>query len=378
MELAAAQGADHLAVEVDKRLTSLETLTSKVSWRQRPAFLRDLDALRELIADRMASLDHAAGLDRMWRFMAIAPNVAARVRDKHGQLDVLFLRAAEDLAGLVGQASCVDSAAPLLVAVEKNPRGWRDWLPVVLRTAPDGLAASTLRSITGRQMPEQVALVRRLADAAGDVDAYRASFVDDTLRDPANAAEVANRLLAAGRVTEAGEVLEAAGAKNEGRWRAGKTQTKLSFAWETSCIDYLERSGQTEAAQAARWASFEATLSVERAKAFIQRLADFDDVEAENRAFALAAQHQDFQRGLAFLMEWPAVAEAGRMIEARPADISVTSEQAELWAPKLRRTKPQAAYLVLRKAAADAFRQREFATCDRLTMEAEAIVMPDT
>ena len=126
-----------------------------------------------------------------------------------------------------------------------------------------------------------------------------------------------------------------------------------------------------------RWASFEATLSVERAKAFTRRLADFEDVEAENRAFAIAAGHKDFQRGLAFLMEWPAVAEAGRMIEARPDDIQVTLDQVELWAPKLRQTKPRAAYLLLRKATADAFRRREFTICDRLTHEADAIILPE-
>ena len=116
---------------------------------------------------------------------------------------------------------------------------------------------------------------------------------------------------------------------------------------------------------------------MERAKAFISRLADFADVEAESRAFEIAAQHKDFQRGLTFLMDWPAVAEAGRMIEARPDDINVTAEQTDFWAPRLRRTKPRAAHLLLRKAAADAFRRREFATCDRLTEEAEAIVLPD-
>jgi hypothetical protein len=50
MELAAEQGADHLLTEIDKRLGSLETSRSKVSWRQRPTFLRDLDGLRILIA----------------------------------------------------------------------------------------------------------------------------------------------------------------------------------------------------------------------------------------------------------------------------------------------------------------------------------------
>jgi hypothetical protein len=377
MELAATQGVEHLAAEVDKRLTSLETQTSKVSWRQRPTFLRDLDALRLLIAERMAGLDRSAALDRMWRFINVARQVGARVRDKHGELDDLFSRAAEDLGTLVRGVGDANASSALVDAIGHNPRGWRAWLPVVLRDSPPGLAAAALRSIAGLHMLEQLTLVRQLADAAGDVDAYAATYLDDAIRDPSNAAEVANRLLAAGRIAEAGSVLEAAGDRADGRPRQGKGQAALNFDWETSCIEFLERSGQTEAAQAARWASFEVTLSVERAKAFTKRLADFEDVEAENRAFAVASAHKDFQRGLAFLMGWPAIAEAGRMIEARPDDIRVTLDQVEAWAPKLRRTKPQAAYLLLRKAAADAFRRRDFATSDRLTEEAETIDLPD-
>jgi hypothetical protein len=377
MELAATQGVEHLAAEVDKRLTSLETLKSKVSWRQRPIFLRDLDALRRLIAERMASLDASAALERMWRLMNIARGVAARVRDKHGEVDALFSRAAEDLGGLIRAAGGVKTSDALMEAIEQNPQGWRLWLPIVLQGAPEGLAAATLRSMADPNMPEWTTLVRRLADAAGDVDAYRGTFLYDSIRDPSNAAEVADRLLAAGRIAEAGAVLEAARAKADGRWGSGKDQAASNFDWETSFIDYLDRSGQAEAAQAARWASFEVTLSVERARAFTRRLADFEDVEAEARAFEIAAKHADFQRGLSFLMAWPAVAEAGRMIEARPDDIRVTLDQAELWAPKLRRIKPRAAYLVLRKAAADAFRRREFAICDRLTQEAETITFPE-
>ena len=173
MELAASQGVEHLAPEVDKRLTSLETLTSKVSWRQRPTFLRDLDALRRLIAERMASLDQAAALERMWRFMSIARPVAARVRDKHGELDVLFARAAADLGGLIRDVDDARTSDVLMDAIGDNPRGWRMWLPVVLQGAPEGLAAATLRSMAGLHMAEQLVLVRQLADAAGDVDAMR-------------------------------------------------------------------------------------------------------------------------------------------------------------------------------------------------------------
>ena len=376
MELAAAQGLEPLATEVDKRLTSLETLRSKVSWRQRPAFLRDLDALRQLIAMRMASLDQGAALPRMWRFMNVARPAGARLRDKHGELDALFGRAAADLGRLVSTRGGIDASQALYDAIAHDPRGWRTWLPIVLQDAPQGLAAATLTLITGQHMLGQIGFVRQLADAAGDVDAYRATYLDDSIRAPANAAEVANRLMAAGRIAEAGEVLEAVEAKmKEGR--AGRGSVDYDYAWETSSIEYLDLSGHAEAAQAARWASFEATLSVERAKAFTTRLTDFEDVEAETRAFEIASQHRDFQKGLSFLMDWPAVGEAGRMIEARPADIRATVEQADLWAPKLRRTHPRAAYILLRKVAAEAFARREFKTADRLSQEAESIQLPE-
>jgi hypothetical protein len=102
-------------------------------------------------------------------------------------------------------------------------------------------------------------------------------------------------------------------------------------------------------------------------------LPDFDDVEAEHRGFELAAKSRDFERGLRFLMEWPALLEASRMIEARSEDVDVAAETAELWAGKLRRRYPKAAHLLLRRAAAIAFRRRDFKTCERLTAEADTI-----
>ena len=96
-------------------------------------------------------------------------------------------------------------------------------------------------------------------------------------------------------------------------------------------------------------------------------------MEAEERAFAYAAKHLDFQRGLQFLMEWPALLEAAQMIEARPAEVQVSADLAEAWAAKLRARHPKAAHLLLRKAAAAAFHRREFSACDRLTAEADEI-----
>ena len=80
-------------------------------------------------------------------------------------------------------------------AIGRNPRGVADLV--------DGRAARRAGGVGDRhaQIAGQASLARA-ADAcrllADDVDAYAATHLDDTIREPANAAGVANRLLAAG------------------------------------------------------------------------------------------------------------------------------------------------------------------------------------
>jgi hypothetical protein len=378
MELAAEHGADHLAAEIDRRLGSLQTSRGKISWRQRPSFVRDLDALRVLIAERLAALDRAGAQERLWALLDLAGRVNARTRDRDGELATVFARAADDVGGLLQDLSPEDAASRLADALARNPMSWTSWLPYLLADAPSALAAGTLRQLSerGGATPGWMPLIRQLADAAGEVDAYRASFTPQALASPPVAAEVAQRLLAAGRVTEAGAVLEAAAPQvRRGISRLTGTAPETDYAWEGVWIDYLERSGDAAGAQAARWASFERTLSVERAQAFTSRLPDFDDVEAEHRAFAFAAAHRDADAGLAFLMAWPALPEAAQMITARANELDVAADQAELWAAKLRGRYPAAAHALLRNAAATAVRRRDLKTANRLTEEADTIAL---
>jgi hypothetical protein len=365
MELAAEQGAEHLALELDKRLNTLDASRSKVSWRKRPTFVADLEVLRVLIAQRLAGLDPAAALGRMWAFMDLARRLGTRVRDRDGELAAVFDRAAADIGGLIARPQNAGAAGALVEAISRNPAAWAEWLPTVLARAPRPIVEPLLRKVRERQggSPGWAGILRQVADAAGDVDAFLATFTAQAIRTPAVAAEAARRLLAAGRVEEAGRVLYA----------AGRQAAEPDFDWESALIDYLEAAGEAEAAQQARWASFERTLSAERARAFTRRLPDFEDVEAENRAFDHAARHPDTQRGLQFLMEWPALPEAATMIEARADELRVSDAQAELWAARLRARQPRAAHTLLRKAAAAAFRRRDFAACDRLTQEADTI-----
>jgi hypothetical protein len=378
MELAAEQGADHLAPEIDKRLASLETSRGKIAWRQRPAFIRDLDGLRGLIVERLAELDRAAALQRLWAFMGVARRIGGRMRDRDGSLAAVFDRAAQDLGGLLASVGGARAADGLADAIVQSPTAWAAWLPALLAAAPPELAGATLQRMRDRRGagPGWAVLIRDLADAAGDPAAYQATFTHQELLDPSVAAEVAQRMLAADRIAEAAALLEASRPKQgaDGLWSLGRRRAaETDFDWETAWIEVLERSGQADAAQAARWASFERTLSATRAREFTRRLADFEDVEAESRAFAYAAAHADGSRALQFLMDWPAFAEAAQLIQARPDDVGVSDQDAEAWAARLRGRQPAAAHALLRKAAAVAFRRRDFATCDRLTAEADAI-----
>ena len=376
MELAAEQGADHLALEVDKRLASLETSGSRVSWRKRASFVGDLEILRGLIAERLAALDAAAGRDRMWRFMDLAKPLERRVKDRDGTLAEVFRRAAADIGKLLADRGDAQPADALIEALARDPMRWTLWLPIALEPAPAELVAALLARmrLRGETAPGWSGLLRLAADAAGDVEAFRESHSTAALRTPPVAAELARRLLKAGQVEAAGRALEAAAPAAITGLRHGEAEPDdLDFDWESVWIDWLEASGQGPAAQAARWASFERTLSAARARDYARRLPGFEDVEAENRAFDYAAGHPDFARALGFLIDWPALPEAAAMIQARGGEVALGAETAQAWAERLRGRQPAAAEALLRKAAAAAFKRRDFKTCDRLTEAADEI-----
>ena len=87
---------------------------------------------------------------------------------------------------------------------------------------------------------------------------------------------------------------------------------------ESSVLDAL---GRGDDAQAARWSCFERALSEEHLRAYLKRLPDFDDVEAERRALDHAEHYKSLLQALAFLVSWPALDRAARLVVDRAAEL---------------------------------------------------------
>jgi hypothetical protein len=155
-----------------------------------------------------------------------------------------------------------------------------------------------------------------IADAQGDVDAFIQQYEAETRKVPKIAAEIARRLLSAGRAEEAWRTIEAIKhRRRNSRW------DWPDFEWEDARIDVLEALGRAHDAQAARWGCFERSLSSVHLRAYLKRLPDFDDLEAENKALDFAQRSRNLLQALSFLISWPALDRAATLVLQRPDEL---------------------------------------------------------
>lgn len=358
MELAAEVGAPDLALELDKRLTTLAASRARVSWRKRPELLADLNMLRRMIVGRLGVMDPKLALDRLVAWFDLYPSLAARVKDPKGELTLVFDAASTDLA-LLASTVGPDAAGPVLTeALSTRLSEWASWIGRGAAALSPGLARRLLSDLTHdrpRPTGRLALVVRKLADRAGDIDAWVLAIPDDDRRKPEVAAEIARRLAQAGRTEEARGVLEASRTEPPptSRWGRGKVADRptLPDSWHVAEIAVLEAEGRDVEARDARWSLFERTLSEDMLRALLAGLPDFEDVVALDRAFAIAAAFVDPMKGLAFLMGWPAHREAAAMVLARRAEIRGSVDDTPLWAARLAGRYPDAALLLIRARA---------------------------
>ncbi len=380
LELAGAQSPAELAKEVRKRLATIARSRSFVDWQGIRSLADDLEAQRRAIVETVAKGDPAEALDLLWRFMALAASVFDRCDDSNGIVSSVFHAA----CSAIGDVAMAAKSAPTTLAdrafdaLIANDYGQFDGLIGVLAPAlgQTGLEHLKQRMIDLSNRPvtkpaekdrvkigwsssgpiyademaerSRVSTVRHalrdIADAMGDVDAFIEQFDQQTRKVPKIAAEIARRLLAAGRAEEAWQTIETTEhPRRSSHW------DWPDFEWEDARIDVLDALGRSDDAQAARWACFERSLSASHLRAYLKRLPDFDDMEAEKKALDYAQQSRSLLHALSFLVAWPALDRAAELVTQRTDELDgdhyeILTRAAEALAGKY----PLAATLVLR------------------------------
>ena len=355
MELAAETGPEALAEEIDKRLAMIAGSRAKISWRKRPEFILDLHVLRRMIAGRLGDLDAGIATRRLWAFLGLADGLFDRVKDPKGELDQVFAEAAADMAALGPRAPAdIALAGEVADMLFRATTAWGERLGPALSAFGQDFGAAVLAELNLRiaarpAFKPSARVIRAVADAAGDVDAFLETVPTTLRHDPGTAAAVGRRLLTAGRVDEALATLQAADPRNRARGLDGRPDPAAE-PWYAVWIETLEQAGETRAAHEERWATFERTLSAAQLRRFLKALPDFDDVVATDQAFEVAARYPVFGDGLAFLMEWPALPEAAAMIMARRDEVSGDANDLAEWSARLEGRYPRPALVLLRTA----------------------------
>lgn len=376
MELAGHQSSAEVARQVRKRLSSIARAKTFINWRKVKATKTDLETQRKIIVETIAPDDPAEAFELIWQFLAIADPLFGRSDDGSGSLIHSFRQAVTDV-GIIAKAAKIDTdvlAEKVFRALQDNAYGQFDGLITAMASALGNEGLERLRTIfvtwskdaiekpdrqdrpvigwssagpiyegdvyeSGKDLTIRIAL-QEIADTQNDVDAYIAQQPEKTRSAPMVAADIANRLISAGRAEEALKALDRVEVKG---------RADLPFEWEQARIEALEALARHQEAQDFRWRCFERSLNDEHLRAYLRRLPDFDDIEAEEKAFAFVQAFPDANCALTFFLRWASPAEAAKLVTKRATELDgdlyeVMTAAAEMLSAK----HPVAATIVLR------------------------------
>jgi hypothetical protein len=392
LALAETDGTGRLGAEVEKRLRTIRRSRGFVEWDKVPPLARELDGLRETIAGPLAASDPQAAVAQMRLFLDLAEGVFERSDDSSGVLGDVFREAGADLGrlwALLPGRDPIALAGELLTLQDNDGYGVTDELLAVADPAlgPEGraelrrLLQARLTALPpskresfgeGRGRFALSLRLRELADLEGDVDAFIAAG-EAGGRIEALAGDIAERLIAKGRAEEALAWLDRATDRHDGE----------AVRHADLRITALDALGGKAEAQELRLQAFHRWLSAEDLRPYLRGLTGFDDVEAEDRAMAHALSHPDRHRALGFLISWPNLEAANRLVRAHHAaldgrDYSTLRPAAEALAGKY----PAAATLLHRSLAEDvlrraASRQYQYAARDVRACADLAALLPE-
>jgi flagellin-specific chaperone FliS len=368
LALSALDGSDKLAVALEKRIHTIGRSRSSLDWEKGRELAKEIDHLRSTVAGPLAERNARLAAERMWDLVGIADAVLTRIHGSAQAAVEVFEAAIEDLGRLwSGVAVQPATLARRIFTALEGDGGHLELDLVQAMAAPLGPGGrAELRRLVDdalAQVPEPgdelrdwrnaverrrwTAVLAILADSEGDVEAY----IDAARRggvDVAQAADIALRLIEAGRPEEALVWLD----KAEGS-RVTDQDTAIDVR-----LTALEALGRKDEAQAQRWSNFTRSLRVDLLRDHLKRLPDFEDFEAERRAMALAAGHEDPHRALDFFVDWPDLAAAAALVRVRlgefdGGDYGALNRAAAALASRY----PAAATLLFRRMAEDILRR---------------------
>ena len=377
LELAGREGPAGLAHEVRQRLAAIGRSRSAFDAQKRRDLLDELELHRAAIVERIAGEDPAEALDLMWQYMGLANPILDRCWDGDDTFASAF-----DVSHLGNLASAAGPdprglADRAFEQLTQNAHGQYDDLLRVLTPAlsqdglehlkqlmvrfsemptaqlPEAHRPRIQRRYIGTALEDPVAegtklriarsTLQDIADAQGDVDAFIEQVDEDSLKDPAVAAAIARRLLAARRAEEALDAADAAEPDDD------TIPSRHLLACEDTRIEALDELGRSDEAQERRWSCFERYLSAPHLRAYLKRLPDFEDFEAEQKALGRVRQLRSPVGALSFLIAWPDLDRAAALVIEEAANLGGVFDQVLLpAADALAARHPLAATLALR------------------------------
>ena len=338
MALAAETGASEVGHEIRKRLAQLARSEAFVSSEKARELASELERLKSTIVEIVGAGNPKLAAELLWQLLDLHATVFERLDDSSGRVGSLFRSACQDLGPLLKRAKSKpdELARMVLRRITDNGYGIYDGIVFALNDALGREGRNELSKLLEERrkshlVSEKRAAVRPghfdytlsglllalrdIADCENDVDAFIDTYEGFDLANPAYATEIAQRLLRAGRAEEALLYLDQGAPNDRNRHFKG-------LEWSDVRIGVLDALGRKDDAQALRFSLFERHLSAPHLKAYLKQLGDFEDVEAESAALAQMERHANIHAALAFLINWPALDRAARVVDARIKEIN--------------------------------------------------------
>lgn len=342
--IAAQSGPGTVAKLIDRRLSGLERAKSFIEWDKSRRFADDLAAVLKSILQELGPVDPETGTDRLLRFLATHEAVFERMDDSSGYVQGVYEEGIAALGALAAQLS--PDALGMLPDRVMQALGEKDhgYLPRVAdqviphlppaaleawesdlaqRTAERDAAEADQRA-SGRWFYSMTDQWRRMRQFIAQVQGRLDHLVLLEREKPDRSQD---RLGIAALLHEVGRLEEALEWVRDGGPYAHATLFGLveddlphespavrQALLEAAILKDMNRRGESSRVL---WDHFARTLAPEILRAHLKTLPDFEDIEAEEKAMALALGHSDAQAALRFFLAWPRHDLAGQVIVAQ-------------------------------------------------------------